>query len=319
MNVFIAGGFGFLGGRIAQYLKYKGYSVILGSSKQRASPDWLPEAKVVLMDWFSDESLEKCCQGVDFIVHAAGVNAKECNEDPVFALEFNGVATTRLVQIAVKSQIKKFIYFSTAHVYSAELRGRINEYSPVSNLNPYATSHYAGERSVLAAASNNKIDGIVIRLSNAYGVPTEKNINCWQLLINDICRQVVENGEIVLKTSGAQERDFIPITQVCITTENILAFESKKEKPSLINLGSYTTHTVLDIAKLVQKRSEIVLNIKPKIKITEKNDVLEIKKNLRYESLRYESLTLGEKKKNIESIQESEIDEILIFCKKNFT
>ena len=312
MVVFISGGFGFLGGRLAEHLTYKGYSVILGSSKQRLSPRWLPDAKVVFMDWFNDESLKKCCQGVDFVVHTAGVNAKDCNLDPALALEFNGVATTRFVRIASEVGVRKFIYFSTAHVYSANLTGHIDELSPVNNLNPYATSHYAGERAVLNEASKSSIDGIVVRLSNAFGAPVDKNTDCWGLLINDICRQIVENGEILLRSSGNQQRDFIPIARVCDATENLLGSKLNSEE-GLFNLGTFKSYAVLEMVKIVQERSEAVLNIRPEIKILDQELRMQHSQNLSYRSIRWGG------NKGTQYALVREIDETLIFCRNHFS
>ena len=39
---------------------------------------------------------------IDVIIHTAGMNSQDCANDPVAALEFNGVATTRLVTGSIK-------------------------------------------------------------------------------------------------------------------------------------------------------------------------------------------------------------------------
>ena len=43
------------------------------------------------------------------------MNASDSSADPDLALEFNGIITGKFIQAAVKSGVKKFIYFSTAH------------------------------------------------------------------------------------------------------------------------------------------------------------------------------------------------------------
>ena len=85
------------------------------------------------------------------------MNSQDCANDPVAALEFNGVATTRLVSAALSSGVKKFIYLSTAHIYSSPLVGKISEETYPKNFHPYATSHLAGEMAVLKAYKKKKL------------------------------------------------------------------------------------------------------------------------------------------------------------------
>ena len=58
MNVLITGGFGYLGGRLAQFFASQSdYKVFLGSRQHRESPTWLPKVNVVQMVWNSKEEL----------------------------------------------------------------------------------------------------------------------------------------------------------------------------------------------------------------------------------------------------------------------
>ena len=118
-------------------------------------------------------------------------------------------AAFRAVAASVAAKVKTFIYLSTAHVYGHPLSGSITETTTPNNQHPYATSHLAGEKALLFASGGGEIDGIVLRLSNIYGVPTHKNVDCWMLLVNDLCKQVVTTQRLVLRSSGAQRRNFL--------------------------------------------------------------------------------------------------------------
>ena len=133
--------------------------------------------EVVRIKWNDESTLERICEGIDVIIHAAGMNARDCAADPLGAMNFNGLATKRLVEAASRSGVKKFIYLSTAHIYASPLVGNITEKTLPQNSHPYATSHLAGESAVLHANDCGIIRGLVIRLSNAYGAPTHKNVN----------------------------------------------------------------------------------------------------------------------------------------------
>ena len=83
----------------------------------------MPQSEVVKLIWDDKDALTEACRNVDTVIHAAGMNAQDCTKDPVAALEFNGVATARLVEATCKAGVNQLIYLSTAHVYSNPLQG----------------------------------------------------------------------------------------------------------------------------------------------------------------------------------------------------
>lgn len=46
---------------------------VLGTRHSIASPDWLPKAEVEKIEWNDDAALERSCDGIDVIIHAAGI------------------------------------------------------------------------------------------------------------------------------------------------------------------------------------------------------------------------------------------------------
>ena len=199
MRALITGGFGYIGAKLGEYLFQNGHEVVLGTQRILTAPNWLPQVEVVNTIWNDEKELTRICQGFDVIVHAAGMNAKDCSNDPIRALEFNGLATTRILRSAIQSGIKKFVYLSTAHVYRNPLEGIINENTCPKNIHPYATSHLAAEFAISHEALKNRIGGISLRISNGIGAPKDSNSKCWKLLVNDLCRQAVTHGRLKLQ------------------------------------------------------------------------------------------------------------------------
>lgn len=262
MRVLITGGFGYLGGRLAQHLASQDdYEVVLGSQTSRQSPEWLPNACVKQISWASADELEEVCAGVDAIVQAAGVNAQDCVTNPVDAFEFNVVATGRLLHAAIRQGVKRFIYISTAHVYGSPLIGEITEDTCPLSLHPYATSHRAGEDLVRYAHQRGQIEGVVVRLSNAFGVPAHKGVNCWMLLVNDLCRQLVQTNQLVLQSSGMQSRDFIMLQDVARAIDHLLNSSAIAIGNGLFNLGGGRALTVLEMAELIAARGRAMFGI----------------------------------------------------------
>jgi UDP-glucose 4-epimerase len=263
MRILITGGFGFVGGRLAVHLAQEGHNIVLGTRKEVTAPLWLPQAKVSQIKWDDNEALESSCTNVDVVIHTAGMNAQECAASPVDALEFNGVATARLVAAACRTAVRRFIYFSTAHVYASPLVGTITEGTCPRNLHPYSSSHYAGESVVLSAKQRGQIEGIVLRLSNAFGAPVHEDVNCWTLLVNDLCRQAVTKRSFTLRSAGLQRRDFVALKDVCRAASHVLDLSKEHTGDGVFNIGGAWTPRVIDMAELIRARCSALLGFVP--------------------------------------------------------
>ena len=314
MRILITGGFGFVGGRLAVHLAQAGYQIVLGSRNACSSPVWLPQGEVAQIVWEDDRALERSCNNIDVVVQAAGMNAKECAADPVAAFAFNGVATARLVAAACRAGVKKFIYLSTAHVYASPLVGTITEETCPRNLHPYATSHLAGEHAVLSASQRGQIQGVVLRISNGFGAPVHKDASCWMLLVNDLCRQAVQTGRLVLQTNGLQQRDFIDMSKVCRVAEHFSVGHSESKPTGVFNVGAGMSQSVIEMAQLIQQRCVQVLGFEPvlqRVQSGEDNQQL---------TLTYQTDNLAAFVINSNLLDNTaEIDNLLRFCQSAFT
>jgi UDP-glucose 4-epimerase len=269
-TILISGGLGYIGGRVAIELHQEGYKIICGTRRDMDSPPvWLPEMKMVTLNWDSEASLVRACQPVDSIIHLAAMNEVESLRDPAGALLMNGMASLRLLEAAKKTNVKRFIYFSTAHVYGSPLKGEINEKTLPRPIHPYAITHKVTEDFVLAAHSQRLIEGVVIRLSNGFGAPATASVDRWTLLVNDLCRQVVVSGGLRLNSSGLQERDFITLGDVTNATNHLLQLDSSQLDDGLFNLGGMRSISILDMTKMVASRWFKMTGINPPIVCSE--------------------------------------------------
>jgi len=311
-RVLITGGFGFIGGRLAVCLAEEGQTVILGSRKSRAPPSWLPESEVSKTLWEEEKGLRKICKGVDVVIHAAGMNSKDSATDPVAALSFNGLATARLVAAACKEGVKRFVYLSTAHVYMNVLVGRITERKCPTNLHPYATSHLAGEGAVLRAISEKALGGGVLRLSNGFGAPTHRKAQCWNLFVNDMCRQAVTHRTLKINSNGGKYYDFLPMTDLVRNVSrfaNPYSREIGLKSACLLNIGYGKSFSLIKMAQLIQSRCRIVLGFSPDIVC----DECSIERPLSYGSNFIKFRGSKDRKIYVE-----EIDRLLRFCGSEF-
>lgn len=260
-NVLITGAFGYLGGRIAKLLAGDPDVVVhLGTRDgRRRPPAWVGAGKVTAMDLDSRLSLDDACRGMDVIVHLAAVNEVESASDPGEALKVNGLGTLRLLDAAQTRGVTRFIYLSTIHVYGTPLAGVITERTLPRPRHPYAITHRVAEDFVLAAHDTGRLTGVVLRLSNGFGAPVSPEADRWTLVVNDLCRQAVTTGRLVLKTPGLQRRDFVTLHDAARAVDHMLGLEPNRCGDGLFNLGGEYTVSVLDMANLIAARCEAVL------------------------------------------------------------
>jgi len=308
VNVLITGGFGLLGGRLGQYLSEK-YNVVLSSRFVRDLPDWSSPVKVIEIDWNNETSLDNACKDVNVVIHASGLNAKECQENPDRAMLVNGTYTKRLVAAAARQGVKKIIYLSTVHVYSDRLTGIISENTTPTNSHPYATSHVSGEEEVL---SQSDVIGLVVRISNAFGRPVSKDVDCWLLLIQDLCKQAVVNRTLVLQSDTRIIRDFVTISDVCAAVEFLII---DSDASGIVNVASGNICTIGEMATQVQSICLDMLGFSPALTFSQEPN----KSKGSCHSFKIKTNYLDDNEFVFSNNFNKEIRELILFCKDSFS
>ena len=309
-KVLITGGFGLIGGRLALYLASLGYEPFVATRVIKKTSNTPKLGIHVFIDWNDDKSLYDACRNIDIVVHAAGMNAGYCSKNPESAFKFNGTTTGRLVEQARIAGVQKFIYLSTAHVYNCNLSGVINESTALQNTHPYATSKVAGERAVVKNSAESDMQGIIIRLSNAFGSPCHSSVNCWMLFVNDLCRQAVESQNLVIRSPSNTLRNFITLTDVCSGLEFIISRDFSTSLPKVYNMGD-KSKTLIEMASIIQDTYSKLKNIDiPIIELSEKSEYRH--------NLEYSSNLLKSEGWHANYNFCSEIRELFEFCESNF-
>ena len=280
MNIMITGGLGYIGGRIASYLKKntpESRIFLTTRDKDRRLPPWADKFIVLQMNLLDEYSINNCLEGknIDVIIHLAALNEIESIKNPALALEVNTHGTYRLLSVANENRIDRFVYFSTFHVYGETSGSIITEDTPTKPFHPYAITHRAAEDFVTFFNRYQKMRTLIFRLSNGYGYPMDKDIDRWTLVFNDLCKQAVTTGRVILQTSGKQHRDFISLHNVARALEHFLFAVPDKWGDGLYNLGGNCSMSILDVA---EKISDIYRK-------KYKNMIIQINKEQEYSSL----------------------------------
>ena len=116
-EILVTGGFGYLGGRIAEHFRRQGYPVaILGLLPQPEVMEWAKGYDVRIADITNPGSLRGMIRPSSAVIHLASVDQQVCEKDPYQGVLVNGLGTFSLLEEARDSKATRFIYFSTFNV-----------------------------------------------------------------------------------------------------------------------------------------------------------------------------------------------------------
>ncbi len=251
-EIVVTGGFGYLGGRIAEHFRRRGKRVaVVGLVPGPEAMRWAAEFDVRVADVTRPESLKGALRAGSAVIHCASVNQQACEKEPGQSVLVNGLGTFHMLQEAAASGVKRFIYFSTFHVYGRVSAAEITEETVPKPLLHYGISHLLGEMFVSQARARG-LEAVSIRPTNGYGAPAHPWADCWMLALNDFCRSAVERSRIVLASTGEQRRDFVAIEDIVQALELLLAMASPPDP--VYNVGG---DNVLSIRELAQRVAEV--------------------------------------------------------------
>lgn len=312
-TVLLTGGFGNLGGRLSSYLhKQQTFNIRLGSRVDRNAPSWAPDAQTTRLDVLDMASLNTSLSGVDIVIHLAAMNDAECANDPELARTVNVEGTRNLLESAVTAGVRKIIYLSTAHVYAAPLVGTISESTIPHPRHPYSITRLEAEQLIKEVHDEYQMIGIRVRCANGFGAPMDPRVNIWQILIDDLCRQATETGVLTLKSHGNQERNFVPLYDVCAAIFHLITIDPHLVGDGLFNLGHKNSASVWNMAQRIAGRCESVLGFTPPINRPP------ARPDEHPQSLDYRSDKLRATGFIPRGDLDAEIDELLTFCAREF-
>lgn len=252
MKVLVSGGFGYLGSHVSNYFFNKGYEVrILSRTGHPELSQWSQRFEVVIGDISDYTSIENCCRNIDVVIQAAALNEVDCKTKGKEALLINGWGTRNLLEDAYRNKVKRFVYFSTFHVYGIPETDVITEETQPDPVNNYSITHYLAEMYCRQFEAEKKVKSYILRISNGYGAPLFLSIRRWTLVLNDLCSTAFNQRKIVLKSKGTQERDFIGIKDILQGVEIFAEKEVEDRGSNVYNLGGGQNFSIISLAKAV--------------------------------------------------------------------
>lgn len=253
-GVLVTGGLGYLGGRVVAALAGRvGTQVRVLVHGDRPVPAGFPaNVEIRRGEVRQREDLRGLCDGISYVVHLAGLDQAACRKSPADGLTVSGIGTLNVAEEAADAGVQRFLFVSSFHVYGEVPGDYLKEEMPLRPVTPYGIARAAGEAFARLVARQRGLSVAVLRLSNGYGPPAYPGTSCWSLLVNDLCEQAVRRGEIVLRGSGKDARDFVAMTDIVRALEFLATVSVSALGNGVVNIATGTVRTTLEVAECVQ-------------------------------------------------------------------
>jgi UDP-glucose 4-epimerase len=259
MRYLVTGGAGFVGAGVANRLIDEGHQVYIIDNLRTGYLSSVNSKAVFIEGDFSKDETIKKLESVEFdvIFHIGGQSSGEISyEDPEYDLNTNTLSTLKLLQYAVKTGCKKFIYASTMSVYG-ERENHQEQFSERDDANPksfYAVGKLASEKYLDIFSKQFGIDFVSLRYFNIYGVGQNLE-NLKQGMVSIYLKQFFDNRfkKVEVKGDLNRFRDLIyidDVVDITIESSRDSAFDNQ-----ILNVGTGKKTTVGTILNLIKKYS----------------------------------------------------------------
>jgi UDP-glucose 4-epimerase len=251
MRCLITGGGGFLGYHLTHSLLERGYSVICLDIQR---PQWLENLPVEFVKGdfsathLTTDILERC----DVVYHMACTTLPQTsNNDPDFDVSSNVLGAVRMLEHAVKTGVKKFIFVSSGGtVYGVPSVLPIPETHPTNPTCSYGITKLTIEKYLRLYSSLHGLQTCSIRLANPFG--EFQNVKSLQGAIAVFCYKVLTGEPIEIWGDGSVRRDFIYVSDVVDSFIKVLDCDKTGFE---VNIGSGKSSSINEILELIQSIS----------------------------------------------------------------
>ncbi len=245
-RLLVTGASGFIGRHIVASALAAGYEVTAFSHKACR----FPGAKCIVGDINDGAALEDAVNGIDYVVHLAGITvSKEFEKDARRCYDINVNGFINAINSACRNAVKKFIYASTSYVYLDNFRE-----DAVIDIDKQ-TNHYAKSKLIdeMIAQSyedifpNTKIIGI--RYFNVYG-EGEETKGPYTSIVTKFLDCAARGEPLELYGDGSQSKDLVNVEDAAKITLILM----QKGKYPIYNVGTGQEVSYKQVAMMINPK-----------------------------------------------------------------
>ena len=256
-RVLVTGGAGFIGSHLVDRLLGEGFEVWVlddfsaGRMENVSCYNGVRGFHLVRGDVRDFGLVRKVVGGVDAVFHeAALVDVALSVENPVLFDEVNVVGTLNLLRACLGSNVKRFVFASSAAVYGDSKPARKRENILPEPISPYGVSKLAAEGYVRVFNELYGLGTVCLRYFNVYG-PRQGFGSGYGGVITAFVNRLLKGQPPIIYGDGKQTRDFVHVDDLVMA--NLLALDSKNAVGEVLNIASGSAVSVHELAKMLQR------------------------------------------------------------------
>lgn len=259
-TILVTGGVGFIGGNFVRYLfdNYPEYRIVVldlltyAGRIENSPTDGMDSGRYDF--WYGDvrngELVDTLVSQADIVVHmAAESHVTRSIYDNRLFFETDVIGTQSIASAVVKyrDRVERFIHVSTSEVYGTALADQMDEDHPLNPMSPYAAAKCGADRLVYSYWQTYRIPAIIVRPFNNYG-PRQH----LEKLVPRFVTSCILGEPLRVHGDGSAARDWMFVRDHCEALDRLIHIDRDRVVGQIINLGSGTSRTVLEIAEMVR-------------------------------------------------------------------
>lgn len=247
----VTGGAGFLGSHVAAELLARGHRVVVLDDLSGGSIDNVPAGAEFAPGSILDSALLAelfARHGFDHVFHLAAYAAEGLSHFiRRFNYENNLLGSVALINQAVRSRVRTFVFTSSIAVYGRN-QLPMHEDTPPCPEDPYGIAKYAVELDLKAAHELFGLDWIVFRPHNVYG--ERQNIgDRYRNVVGIFMNQILAGEPLTVFGDGEQTRAFSHVTDVAPVIARAVDVPAARNR--VFNVGADQPVTVNELLRVV--------------------------------------------------------------------
>jgi nucleoside-diphosphate-sugar epimerase len=227
-SALVTGGAGFIGSHLVGRLLQEGFEVTVlddlssGLLENLAAHQKKRGFGFLRGDIRDKAVAKKALRDVEVVFHeAAFVGGPQSVQEPLLTNDVNVNGTLTLLAASLKSDVKRFVFASSAAIYGDQKTLPVPESVTPHPSSPYAASKLAAEYYLEACHRAYGLETVSLRYFNVYG-PGQK-YGPYAAVITAFVNLLVEGKSPTIYGTGDQTRDFVHVADV--VDANMLATE----------------------------------------------------------------------------------------------
>jgi UDP-glucose 4-epimerase len=232
MKITVLGGGGFIGSTIVDRLLRDGHQIrVFERPRIDSYRAFTKDEKVEWIngDLMSLHDIREAVSGVDAVLHLVSTTLpKSSNDDPVYDVQSNLVASIQLLQIMVQEKVGRIVFISSGGtVYGTPQYLPMDERHPTEPRVSYGITKLAIEKHLGMFQYLHGVKTVTLRVANPYG--ERQRVETAQGAIAVFLDRTLRGQAIEIWGDGSAERDYIHVSDVAEAFARALVYEGSEQ------------------------------------------------------------------------------------------